>query len=486
MSTITHWVVGIDVGLKSAHKVAILDRRTGERIRRTFSVPRTWEGQRALRETLAQADRVEVAIEPAGNVWRPLAGVLIAAGLEVYLIDPKKSSRLRKALSDHVKSDRVDAEALARLLMMVPDKLDRLRPPPPQIARLRDLVRHRDRLVETTSGRKTRIQGLLAQIQPTLMEALGDDKFITAIRAYLRQYVDPRRVVRLGQTRLHHFLDRRHHGTFDPERIGKIFRAAHSGAQLLEAQQQQGSRLLFDPDQVQLQISMELDLLEAEEAQIHRLDELITHLYRELDPEGMLRTLPGFGVLIAAGILAETGGVARFPNVGRYRGYASLIPRYKATGQSHNPRQRLRKSGPRLLKKYLYLAAENARRRDVELADFYNRLRSKGRTHKQAVCAVANKLARRAYAFMKRMDQGDSVGYVFRDLDGQPISQQQARARVQSLSLATTPTTEAGRPRPANTRPPYPDASSSDSDTPRHISQILAALTLDEQPPQTP
>ena len=123
-SSVAHWAVGIDVAIKSAHKVSILDRRTGQPIRRTLSVARTFEGVHRLKEILSEADRVEVAIEPAGNAWRPLAGLkprrqvrrwseeeLMAYGFDVYLVDPKKSSRLRKALSDHVKSDRVDAEA---------------------------------------------------------------------------------------------------------------------------------------------------------------------------------------------------------------------------------------------------------------------------------------------------------------------------------------------------------------------------------------
>ena len=239
-SSVAHWAVGIDVAIKSAHKVSILDRRTGQPIRRTLSIARTFEGVERLKEILSEADRVEVAIEPAGNAWRPLAGALMAYGFDVYLVDPKKSSRLRKALSDHVKSDRVDAEALARLLLMLPDKLDRLSLPSSEVARLRDLVRHRDRLTEATSARKTRIQAMIGQIQPTLMEALGTTKFLNAYRAFLRTYVDPRQVIRLGKNRLHRFLDRRHQRCFDPERTEKIFRAARSGAQLLDVQLEQG------------------------------------------------------------------------------------------------------------------------------------------------------------------------------------------------------------------------------------------------------
>jgi transposase len=423
--------VGIDVGVKSAHKVAILDRETGKRIRRSFSVPRTWQGVLALQGILSDADDVVVAIEPAGRAWRPLAGMLLAGDFEVYLVDPKKSSRLRKAFSDHAKSDRIDAEALARLPMMAPDRLDRLQVPPPSTVRLRDLVRHRDRIVEMTSTRKKRIQATIDQIQPTLMEALGDNKFLNAYRAFLRRYADPRTVVRLGKQRLHRFLESRYRGFFDPQRTEKIFLAAFSGACLLKAQNN-GRGTFFDPSQIQLEVCLELNLLEAEEEQVEQLEKHIATLSEELDPHGMLQSIPGFGPIVAAGVLGETGSVDRFPNVGSYRGYVSLIPRYRATGQSHNPRQKLRKAGPRLLWKYLFLAAENARRCDLELATFYDRLRQKGRVHDQAVCAVANKLASRAYAVMKRIAEGGDAPYVYRDLEGRSIPKREASRRVKN------------------------------------------------------
>ena len=495
----SHWVVGIDVGVKSPHKVAIFDRRTGQRIRRTFSVPRTWDGIQRFQEILAQADRVQIALDPADSAWRPLAGGLLALGFEVYLIDPKTSSRFRKALSAHVKSDKVDAQALARLLMTVPDKLDPLRLPPTSVARLRDLVRHRDRLAEEIGNRKRRIQSLVGQIQPTLMEALGQDKFLPAYRAFLRKYVDPRSVVRLGKKRLHDFLNRRyraHH--FDPSRTEAILEAAHSGARLLELQQQ-GDGLFFEPEQIQLEVSMELDLFEAEEAQIKRLEQQIFVVYRTLDPDRVLQTLPGFGPIISAGVLGETGAVQRFPNVGKYRGFVSLIPRHKATGQSHNERQKLRKAGPRLLKKYLYLAAETARKCDLEMAAFYDRCRRKGHVHDQAVCAVANKLAGRAYAVMKRMDQNDLPPYVFRDLEGHPIPKTEAKRRAQkefpgpvaqrrqealdaeqsSAQKEENAPKRTRRPHPAYTRPPKRDASSLGRGTPRHVSEVLAEIGID-------
>ena len=49
-SSVAHWAVGIDVAIKSAHKVSILDRRSGQPIRRTLSIARTFEGVERLKD----------------------------------------------------------------------------------------------------------------------------------------------------------------------------------------------------------------------------------------------------------------------------------------------------------------------------------------------------------------------------------------------------------------------------------------------------
>ena len=59
---------------------------------------------------------------------------------------------------------------------------------------------------------------------------------------------------------------------------------------------------------------MELDLMEAEEAQVHQLEERIADLYHELDSRAVLQTLPGVGPIIAAGVLGETGTIDRLPS----------------------------------------------------------------------------------------------------------------------------------------------------------------------------
>jgi hypothetical protein len=94
-------------------------------------------------------------------------------------------------------------------------------------------------------------------------------------------------------------------------------------------------------------------------------------------------------------------------------------------------RGRISKAGPSVLRWALYLAADAARQCDPALADLYRRLMvERGRTHTQAVCAVASHLAGRIYAVARA-----GRDYVWRDLEGNEITKEQARAIAQSLRV---------------------------------------------------
>ena len=82
--------------------------------------------------------------------------------------------------------------------------------------------------------------------------------------------------------------------------------------------------------------------------------------------------------------------------------------------------------------------SHGSRKYDVEDAAFYNRLMKRGLHHNQAITAVARRLAARSYAVMKRVQEAQqglrdrsTVPFQLRDLDGTPITPEQARQIVQ-------------------------------------------------------
>jgi hypothetical protein len=122
-------------------------------------------------------------------------------------------------------------------------------------------------------------------------------------------------------------------------------------------------------------------------------------------------------------VLHEAG---RFSGLHQLRGFCGLFPRTSSSGGADQPRQAITQSGNNRIKRALYLAADTARRIDPELAAVYWRLMvRKGHHHKQALCAVATRLANRVGKVLRT-----GQPYELRDTDGTPISLAQGKAIV--------------------------------------------------------
>ena len=103
-----------------------------------------------------------------------------------------------------------------------------------------------------------------------------------------------------------------------------------------------------------------------------------------------------------------------------------MFPATSASAGIERPRQRITKGGSDRIKRALYLAADVARKIDPDMAAVYWRLMvHKGHHHKQALCAVANRLVNRVYRVLKT-----GQPYVLRGTDGREIGVAEAKRIV--------------------------------------------------------
>jgi len=64
--------------------------------------------------------RLEVVVEPTGPAWLPIAVFFTRRGHLVYRVSSQKAADLRRFLSRHTKTNGIDADTLARLLLFDP------------------------------------------------------------------------------------------------------------------------------------------------------------------------------------------------------------------------------------------------------------------------------------------------------------------------------------------------------------------------------
>ncbi len=161
-------LVGIDLGIASAHTLRVLD---GEGT--TVAKRKAWPTAESLAAVEAAAlvgcpegTRLEVVIEPTGPAWLPIAVFFTARGHRVFRVSSQKATDLRRFLSRHAKSNGIDADTLARLPLFDPAGLRPLVLPGEQRAALDRRVRATDRLTRQAAEHKTRIRDLTRQLLP--------------------------------------------------------------------------------------------------------------------------------------------------------------------------------------------------------------------------------------------------------------------------------------------------------------------------------
>jgi len=126
-------VVGMDVHATQTH-VSVLDPRSGELRSRRLSGP-----PRGALDFLAELPAPVLAVYEAGPTGYGLARGAPERGLDVRVCAP---GSIPRAPGDRVKTDRRDAERLARLLLA--GELSFVRVPTPEEERFRDLTRCRE------------------------------------------------------------------------------------------------------------------------------------------------------------------------------------------------------------------------------------------------------------------------------------------------------------------------------------------------------
>jgi transposase len=136
--SITHFV-GIDVS-KDSLDVHILDSRT------SFRCPSDLKGRTALVEKLPAPGTCLIVVEATGRYQRSLVAELVAAGHAVSVVNPRQIRDFAKALGILAKTDKIDAQVIARFA-------EKVRPRPvaetrENQAQLNELITRRRQLLE--------------------------------------------------------------------------------------------------------------------------------------------------------------------------------------------------------------------------------------------------------------------------------------------------------------------------------------------------
>ncbi|HEX6329881.1 MAG TPA: transposase [Actinomycetota bacterium] len=412
-------VIGLDLGIASAHTAVVLRTDGTEVCRRRCSptVESFTELEAVALEGARAGTRLEIVVEPTGPAWLPVAVHFGHRGHAVYRVPSAKAADLRRFLSRHAKSNSIDAATLARLALVDPGGLRPVELAGADRASLDRRVRACDRLTREGAQHKRRIKDLVRTLMPAspLTRELGRSDL-----AVLERYADPNALLRAGRARVTALIAKASTNHLGAERAEQWLTAARASVALYEGD---GAVAFAD---LAAEVATEIRLLGAIEGELDVHAEAREQAYRRVDPEQLARSLPGIAEVGGPVLQATVGRANRFGNGSQFKSFTGLTPKASETGDTDRKGQPMSKAGSSLLRTQLLRSADTARTIDPQLAQIYHtQMVERGANHLKALCVTASHLGERAWAVLAR-----GTAYELRDTDGRPVSRQEAKAII--------------------------------------------------------
>lgn len=367
--------VGIDIGSETHFAAAVSEQ--GTVTLKPQRIEESAEGHAALLASLKHLAPIAcVALEATGHYWKNLAAALLANGYPLVVLNPLQASRFQQENLVRTKTDGIDALGLARLAQQKRPQPTRL--PDAATDELRELVRHRDRLVQDFGDRVRQLHRLVDLTFPEftrIVRTLGSRLATTILLAFPSGQAiataNPGQLAALS-------YDGRH--AVGPERAKALIQAARNtvGAHQGEACRAQVRHICQDLDlwrQRLAEIDREIDGL----LQAHEVGRLLT-------------TIEGIGPQTAARLIAELDDPARFKSAGALASYIGLVPALRQSGKRTGQRAGLSPIGKAGLRRALWMPTLGAVRRSPWLKAFYDGLCARGKPAKLALIAAMRKL----------------------------------------------------------------------------------------------
>lgn len=133
--------------------------------------------------------------------------------------------------------------------------------------------------------------------------------------------------------------------------------------------------------------------------QLSSVDSRIEEALQRHPEAALIRTLPGMGATLTAEFLAITDSLDRFPTGDKLAASAGLAPVLKQSGKVRY--QQRATAGNKALKRVFYQSAFVAVGCDPTSKTYYRKKRAEGKTHHQAVLALARRRVNVLHAMLR-------------------------------------------------------------------------------------
>ena len=398
--------VSVDVGYRR-HSVAI-GLASGE-VLEEFEIEHRLEGfqdffSRIEKHNRKQGYSVAVAMEGYNGWARPLDGMVRQRGYRLYNINNLKLARFKEIFPGSAKSDRIDARKGLELfqlrdhLPLAKEVLQEVSGTPKENEVLKRLTRRRRRLVNERVRVVNNLQADLQAVCPGLLEITSE----ASNQWFLNFLLSADTLPQLARLRKASLL--------------KIAAVGRKYASLIEDWQKRahfGAEVQWVSEMIQEDAQRCLDL----EEKIKTLETKIEQVAKDSKIAKVLLSIPGFGPVCTSELAGEIGTIERFSKEGSLALYLGMSTLDNSSGKYQGTKAP--KHVNTRAKAAMMTAIDRHRKYVPESQRYYEKKRTGGKKHNQAIRALGRHLCRIIYKMLNeqreyqiRPEKGDTQARV--------------------------------------------------------------------------
>jgi len=397
--------VGIDLA-KASSRVAAFDT-SGEAVVKPFSITNSKEGIKKLLAKLSgyKPGQIVCGMEISSNYWENMCSYLKGMDVETILLNPYQVKKYRQATGAKIKTDSIDAEAIAGLI--VGRKYDSLYVSDDATVELRELVRIKYGFQRRVKDLKKSVLALLYLVFCQYTRIISRP-FSKVSMEILSKYPTSCHMAKASASKLLKIFRRYQGCKFNLDKAKELISAAKDSFYCGRASNARG-----------ISIAMQLDEIRSLSEKIADIEEEIKSILCPDDPSGgssafsTLNSIKGVGIGTIATFIGCVGDISRFSSADKLVSFIGFYPQIFESGMYKKSNPTIQKAGPKELRYMLYLASVACIKHNSELKKYYYDKVSSGMPAKKAIIKVAVKLTRMMYSMLKYGNKYDPYRVFF-------------------------------------------------------------------------
>lgn len=331
-----------------------------------------------------EPDSIIIGLESTAHYGDNLVRYLVAGNYNVCVLNPIKTSTMRKNYIRKTKTDKVDTFIICKTLMMQ-DSYRFVTYYDLDLMDLKTLGRFRQKSIKQRTRLKIQLTSFVDQTFPELQYFFKSGLHQNSVYQLLKEAPTAKAVASMHMTHLKKLLEVASHGHFDKETAKELRVLARKSVG-------------HSDNALSIQVTQTVAQIELLDSQIEKVEAEMTEIMKFHDP--VIMTIPGIGYINGGMILGEIGDIHRFPSPNKLLAFAGLDPSVYQSGNFQAKKTRMSKRGSRVLRYALVNAAHNVVKNNSTFKAYYDAKMAEGRTHYNALGHCAGKLVRIIWKMM--------------------------------------------------------------------------------------